>query len=523
MFKVPAATTEHHRPSEFRAALSCLCHPWSLLALAVLAFNDHWWKGVGPGALTGKLSDLAGLFYFPFLVVAAVAWLARERRHHRLVIGKFVFVGVGAWFATAKTIPVIHSFTVDVATFFVGDVQVVRDPSDALAVVMLIPAWLLYRRIAESPERSLSRIVKVPAVCAAVVLTTATSKPPEPGVTKLIVHKGALHAVVPGDNRMFSTKDGTTWVETDGIDSARIAKHTQQQLLRLPSGEELRLETYAVSGKRGSGDWQRQWGISADRREYMRIAGATKWRTMDIALLPNSSGVVVVALGTEGVVIRDARGTWHRRAVGPIRPTPAKASIFEATKMVASSQWFAGLAGALLAWSLLSWLTWCRRESSLPSARAVAGERSVAGRMKNYVLAPFRAVASVRLLAVPWLFAALGGLSALLLLGFSLNTDNYSGINFTLQVLGALMLSIWCIMAIGGGWQHHKRTSDTAVEHTYDHIEESMLCGVATLLPLGLWDVGVIAALDMALTLATASLVASMVFFAGRIYRTRDH
>lgn len=51
--------------------LTLLLRPLPLLAVALLAVNDHVLKGL-PGApswLTGKLSDVAGLFFFPLLLV----------------------------------------------------------------------------------------------------------------------------------------------------------------------------------------------------------------------------------------------------------------------------------------------------------------------------------------------------------------------------------------------------------------------------------------------------------------------
>ena len=58
-------------------------HPAPLIAMVVLALNDHWLKGAGllPGALTGKLSDFAGLLFFPLLVTAMadLALLAASR------------------------------------------------------------------------------------------------------------------------------------------------------------------------------------------------------------------------------------------------------------------------------------------------------------------------------------------------------------------------------------------------------------------------------------------------------------
>jgi hypothetical protein len=39
-----------------------------LTAVALLVLNDHLLKGLWPGAVTGKLSDLAGMVFFPLLL-----------------------------------------------------------------------------------------------------------------------------------------------------------------------------------------------------------------------------------------------------------------------------------------------------------------------------------------------------------------------------------------------------------------------------------------------------------------------
>ncbi len=36
------------------------------MAIVVTAINDHFLKAACPGALTGKISDFGGLFFFPF-------------------------------------------------------------------------------------------------------------------------------------------------------------------------------------------------------------------------------------------------------------------------------------------------------------------------------------------------------------------------------------------------------------------------------------------------------------------------
>ena len=87
--------------------------PLPLLAVAVLALNDHLLKGSGvlPGWLTGKLSDVAGMFFFPLflsallaLVVRPPAWLAGRVEATSALLTAAIFCAVklspsasGAW------------------------------------------------------------------------------------------------------------------------------------------------------------------------------------------------------------------------------------------------------------------------------------------------------------------------------------------------------------------------------------------------------------------------------------------
>ncbi len=48
-----------------------LLHPACVVAVAVLVLNDHWFKHAFHGPITGKLSDFAGLVFFPLFLQAA--------------------------------------------------------------------------------------------------------------------------------------------------------------------------------------------------------------------------------------------------------------------------------------------------------------------------------------------------------------------------------------------------------------------------------------------------------------------
>ena len=96
-------------PTDGAAPADALLHPATLLALGLLVLNDHVLKAAYPGAITGKLSDLGGLAFFPILLVAAWElalvvtgrWRGPSRRVLLTALG-----ATAAVFAVAKTLPV---------------------------------------------------------------------------------------------------------------------------------------------------------------------------------------------------------------------------------------------------------------------------------------------------------------------------------------------------------------------------------------------------------------------------------
>ena len=121
---------------------SGLLHPIALAAIAVLVINDHILKEAYPSWLTGKLSDVAGLVFFPLLAAALLAPLIRIARD-RLVTACVIATGVG--FAAIKlwepaTVACEH--VLGLLQLSPGPVQIVRDPTDLFALAALaFPAW----------------------------------------------------------------------------------------------------------------------------------------------------------------------------------------------------------------------------------------------------------------------------------------------------------------------------------------------------------------------------------------------
>lgn len=146
-------------------ARAALLHPITLGAIALLVLNDHLLKRVAPGVLTGKLSDVAGMIFFP-LFLAALLELARVR-HHRLILGCAIATGVV--FAATKTIPLaadayrsglgaiqwpFHALFALVRGHRVpglSPVAMTMDPTDLIALpALVLPVWLTRQRIGTS-------------------------------------------------------------------------------------------------------------------------------------------------------------------------------------------------------------------------------------------------------------------------------------------------------------------------------------------------------------------------------------
>jgi hypothetical protein len=67
--------------------LRAVSHPTSLIAIALLVINGHILKSFFPSHLTGKISDAAGLSFYPFLVTAGLSLLSALRIRPRQIAG----------------------------------------------------------------------------------------------------------------------------------------------------------------------------------------------------------------------------------------------------------------------------------------------------------------------------------------------------------------------------------------------------------------------------------------------------
>jgi hypothetical protein len=139
-----------------RAALPAgeFLHPLPLLAVLVLALNDHFLKGARllPAALTGKLSDVAGLLFFPLLLTAGLDTVAFgvarlgipldfSLRRWKLAAA---VAATAAAFVAVKLSPIAAGAAAR-ALSLVFSSRIVADPTDLLALPALLVPFLLGR------------------------------------------------------------------------------------------------------------------------------------------------------------------------------------------------------------------------------------------------------------------------------------------------------------------------------------------------------------------------------------------
>lgn len=145
--------------------------PLPVVAVIVLALNDHVLKRahVLPGWLTGKLSDVAGLFFFPVLLFALSAALLGKPRG-RIVRASILALATAVAFAFIKVVPAANAL----ANRIIGDVTL--DPSDLVALPFAV-ASVVYLRRPPRVGAQRGEVARRAAVVFAAIASIATSAP----------------------------------------------------------------------------------------------------------------------------------------------------------------------------------------------------------------------------------------------------------------------------------------------------------------------------------------------------------
>jgi len=137
----------------FRISGHALAHSVVLLSVLLLLLNDHLLKARFPSFWTGKLSDFAGLFFFPFLVVPALAFVLSPLRLPPSRLADLGFGLTALLFAALKFSPTLNAAITAFVSALLGRSAVFAlDPSDGIALIALIPSRWLWKRTARKVQ-----------------------------------------------------------------------------------------------------------------------------------------------------------------------------------------------------------------------------------------------------------------------------------------------------------------------------------------------------------------------------------
>lgn len=131
-----------------------LLQPWALMSVAVVLINDHVLKATFGNMLTGKISDIAGVFLFPILLLSVLEVVRRDLLGGAAVTWAVAVTGIG--FTAVKLIQPAgdtYEYTIGalryVARGFTGDfapILVYRDASDLWVLPILIGSYVVISR-----------------------------------------------------------------------------------------------------------------------------------------------------------------------------------------------------------------------------------------------------------------------------------------------------------------------------------------------------------------------------------------
>lgn len=343
----------------FFTGLSALTHPAALSAIALLLLNDHVFKRYFPSELTGKLSDFAGLLFFPLLLSALIGLLEHKPRR----AAGWGFALTGLVFAAVKLFPSAAAWANTAVGWLLGaNVMFIPDPTDLAALIMLLPAWHLWE---SAPKRQYDRRLGYTALVVGTLASVATSPCPPPTlITRLVQTESAIYAW--GSGSIFRSNDGgLSWMGDQTLPEAQQTElQTAATLPKTVCEEANPLRCYRVGVKElavefsgdGGETWRLDWHIPAGRLAFMNrsrrglIACEPDVIGGPYDLIVDPQNKVVAAMGNEGVLV-GSTGSWQRIAVGGTSgPTPFREKNLQAALGVVIWEVLAGVVVAYFYW-----------------------------------------------------------------------------------------------------------------------------------------------------------------------------
>jgi hypothetical protein len=467
----------------FSKATRLLAHPLSLAAISLMLANDFIFKTLWPSWWTGKLSDLAGLFFLPFLLAALLSPFVPARR-----VGWLAFGLVGVGFTLLKIDPAFNSLVAGLGRSLTGlPVRARIDPSDLLALVSLLPAAWLWRRPVPSAGPGWNGRLLV--LLLAAVVTLADAAAPDYGISCLTADGSKIMATAGMIGGSYqSTDGGLTWqpLSTQTQTDCHPVLQALEPVKDPATGATYRFRSGIAVERSDNGglNWTSDYSFvpaAEVERTYVQMTrpGNLSFGSVpSAALVDPASGNLVLAMGQDGVLVRSRSGQWIWAAVGIYQHDALRQS---------------GLAGILVLVQVQIWLALLAAFGWLYTRAA----RRISGKTTVWVI-------------LGWIYLAL------LSLTFTpeIITSSYLAIGVYLGLLFIAVVTLIALLIAGFRLKMEFFRLFAAV------FSQMLILALALLLPYVLWAAGLLPQYLYAL-LASTALVVILFFVFSLGSRTR--
>ncbi len=132
--------------------LPFISHPLTIATLILLIINDNYLKQMYGNAITGKISDFCGLYFFPLFLLASVTIIIRIVRSknnyepswpHLLIIIIITY----SFFAGIQLSEHLARFYESLLHPLGFPAKVTRDLTDLIAFISIVPLYIFNRNL----------------------------------------------------------------------------------------------------------------------------------------------------------------------------------------------------------------------------------------------------------------------------------------------------------------------------------------------------------------------------------------
>lgn len=298
-----------------RRSLQALTNPTVIVATLALGFNAWIAQPLWPSWWTGKLGDVAWLIVAPLLATLVVGFIA-PKRWDASRLGVVVIALTGAAFALVKTLPIANAWAAGSIRLLGIEPKLALDPTDLLALPTLILTEWIWLRQHDFMKPSGRWFKASSAILAAAALLADSPAPTLLGPTCIEARDGNLYGYSQGEQYAYfqspqdywavayiSADGGNNWTKSipTGDERTRAASCAHDAWpIDLDMGDGMATQLYFVPNQ----------GVYVSQDSGQTLTLEQPVHEVYSVLYDHSSGNVIIAAGTEGILVRTSDRKW---------------------------------------------------------------------------------------------------------------------------------------------------------------------------------------------------------------------